>query len=214
MMKRTCVDRCWRPLDLILAGNPPFVDVLYFLLDKMDFNCYKRESARVYSITWREVANSSTKHVYITNQHEMRICVSKFILGPQRTKKTGSQLPISGICGKSNGSPQFWPTYPHLSFPIHKPKETTVKSGSFPTDPLTAAELAEAWHFVKAVLFEFATCRNHRYIIWVLSMKGCTMNLVNMSRFWTSIQSDMKSPFFPQYRLYTWMSQEVGKWGW
>lgn len=44
----------------------------------------------------------------ITNQHdEMRICVSKFILGPQRTKKTGSlsQLPLSGICGIKRKSP-------------------------------------------------------------------------------------------------------------
>lgn len=73
----------------------------------------------------------------ITNQHdEMQICVSKFISGPQRTKKTGSQLPLSGICGKSNGSPQFWPTNIHIyHFLIHKPKETTLKPGSFPTHP-------------------------------------------------------------------------------
>lgn len=108
------------------------VDALYFLLEKMDFNCCKRESARVYSITWREVANYQTR---ITNQHEMQICVSKSISGPQRTKKTGSQLPISGICGKSNGSPQFWPTYPHLSFPYPQAKRDNCKIWIFSNRP-------------------------------------------------------------------------------
>ena len=61
--KNMCGSLLKAPLDLISAGNQPFVDVLSFLLEKMDFNCCKRESARVYSITWREVANSSTKHV-------------------------------------------------------------------------------------------------------------------------------------------------------
>ncbi len=60
---RTFVDRCLRPLDLILAGNPPFVDVLHFLSEKVDFNCYKRESTRVYSITCLQVASSSPKDV-------------------------------------------------------------------------------------------------------------------------------------------------------